>query len=467
MSASHYRRQTAGLLLLGILLEIACIEIVRIGDLRTALVDLKDLLPDLLHTANFPRYTSLLLFWLPFTAAFLIYLVGIRQYSRASTGPDDRLIVGVMIGIGIVCRFTLLFSPPTLSDDIFRYVWDGRMQNQGINPYQYPPDAEEIAPFRDEYHPGINNKHISTIYPPLTEMMFRLIDLIWHHPAAMKVFFMLCDIAIIFLVLSLLRAEKMPSSRVLIYAWNPLIMVEFAGSGHNDTLALALMLAAILALAHRKDLSAMTWLALSFLAKFFAVVLIPAFFRVIRRIKPFWLIPIIIILFYLPYIDAGMQLFHGLRVYGDKWRFNDSIFSILVYTTGSLDYAKLIIAGLFSGVVLIRFVMPPDTLKSVYWIVGAYLLLTTTFQPWYLVWIMPFLCLYPNRAWIMLTGLAAISYHVVIQFVQTGLWSEEIWIRYVQFIPFYGLLIFDGIKHQISPRNAPTVERINHHELQV
>ena len=236
-------------------------------------------------------------------------------------------------------------------------------------------------------------------------------------------------------------------------------MVEFAGSGHNDTLALALMLAALVAVTARKPLSAVTWLALSFLAKFFAVVLIPAFYRIIRRIKPFWLIPLIILVFYLPYIDAGKQLFHGLMVYGDKWRFNDSIFSILVYMTGSLDYAKLLIALLFSSVVLVCFIRSDDPVKSAYWIIGAYLLLTPTLQPWYLVWIIPFLCLYPNRAWILLTGLVPMSYHVVIQFVQTGLWSEAAWIRYVQFIPFYVLLIIEAVREKFQKPASPVARR--------
>lgn len=453
MSGSSYRLQVAGLLILGLLLEVACLEMVRIGDLRTSLVDLQDLLPASYFSSLFPLPSSLLLFWLPFAAAFFIYVVGVYQSYGHESRPSDRRLLGIILGIAVICRLTLLFSPPTLSDDIFRYVWDGKMQNQGINPYLYPPEAPEIAPLRDEFHPRINNKHISTIYPPLTEMMFRLVDTIWHHPAVMKIFFTLCDLWIIVLILRMLRDRQLPSYRVLIYAWNPLVMIEFAGTGHNDTLALSLMLAALIAVTSRKTVSAMVYISLSFLSKFFAVVLLPEFYRVVRSIKPFWLIPAIIIVFYLPYIDAGSQLFHGLMVYGDKWRFNDSIFSMMVYMTGSLDYAKAIIAILFAGIILIRFVLPPAPYKTAYIIVGAYLLLTPTLQPWYMVWVIPFLCIFPNRAWILLTGLAPISYHVAIQFIQTGIWSETTWIRYVQYIPFYSLLITDVIKDKIRQMN--------------
>jgi alpha-1,6-mannosyltransferase len=455
MSASKF--QVLSLVVLGLLLEIACLEIVRIGDLRTGLIDLQDIPLTSYFSSLVTLHASLLLFWLPFTAAFLIYLIGIYQSNAFRPDQSDRLLIGVILAVAVICRLTLLFSPPTLSDDIFRYVWDGKMQNQGINPYLYPPEAPEIDHLRDEFHVDINNKHISTIYPPLTEMMFRLTDFIWHHPVAMKILFTLCDLWIIVLIFGMLRDKQLPMSRALIYAWNPLVMVEFAGSGHNDTLALGLMLAALLAIKARKPIPAMAYLAFSFLAKFFAVVLIPEFYRVIRRIKPFWLIPLIVIVFYLPYIDAGAQLFHGLMVYGDKWRFNDSIFSILVYTTGSLTYAKGIIAVLFSGIVLFRFFLPGDPYKTAYWIVGAYLLLTPTLQPWYMVWLIPFLCLYPNRAWILLTGLIPISYHVIIQFIHTGIWSESSWIRYVQFIPFYGVLIFDLIRDKLQ-QTSPKIQ---------
>ena len=439
-------------IILGVLTEAACLEIVRIGDLRNSLAPVM--------IGGLP--VTILVFWVPFLTAFLVYLVAVsnvwnRRQAEAPGSPQNLHSTTFLILLfAIAFRITMLFSPATLSDDIFRYVWDGSMQNHGINPYLYPPEGAEISGFRDEYWSSINNKHIPTIYPPLLQIAFRVVDLIAHTPIAMKVFFMLCDLGIIGVVLLMLRLCDLPLNRVLIYAWNPLVLVEFSGSGHNDTLALVLMLAALYAIMKGRDSLSILWLALSFVSKFFSVVLIPSFFTHIRRIQPFLIFPAVIILLYLLYIDAGMQLFQGLMVYSDKWRFNDSIFTLALQATGSLTMAKAVIGAIFMAIVLARLLSGEDHLRTAYILVGAYLLLTPTMQVWYMVWIIPFLCFYPNRAWLLLTGLSMLSYNVLIQFIQTGIWREAMWVRYIQYIPFYALLIYDSVwkKTQNIPRSV-------------
>ena len=507
-STRHKSFSIIFLLLLGLLMEAAYLEIVRIGDLRTGLV----------AVSIGGQPVTILVFWLPFFAAFLPYLIAVArgwrhmgkwnnhpiakrsqcpQWGPAITqsqsdrsvpngdlpSPNRKAIavspmgtchhpitkwlpLAIILLFAVAFRITMLFSPPTLSDDIFRYVWDGKMQNHGVNPYVYPPNGGEVAPLRDIYYPGINNKHISTIYPPLLQIVFRVVDLIAHTPMAMKVCFILCDLGIIGLILILLRNHGYPLGRVLIYAWNPLVIVEVAGSGHNDPLALGLMLAALWAITADKPKLSILYLALSFVAKFFSVVLIPSFFLGIRRIRPFLIFPAVIVLFYLSYLDAGDRLFHGLLVYSDKWRFNDSLFTLALTATGSLIHAKVVVGSIFMVIVLGRMLSDRAHLQTAYVLVGAYLLLTPTFQPWYLIWIVPFLCFFPNRAWILLTGLAMVAYNVLIQFTQTGIWREETWVRYVQFIPFYTLMIFDAIRyrmqaHRVEPLFAPATTANN------
>ena len=149
---------------------------------------------------------------------------------------------------------------------------------------------------------------------------------------------------------------------------------------------------------------------------------------------------------------CGQSADRGLLVYGDKWRFNDSLFTLALTATGSLMHAKVVIGSIFMAIVLGRLLNDRAHLQTAYVLVGAYLLLTPTFQPWYLIWIVPFLCFFPNRAWMLLTGLAVIAYNVLIQFTQTGIWHEATWVRYVQFIPFYTLLIFDSVRYRMQVR---------------
>ncbi len=444
----------------GLLLVAACVVIVAIGDLRAGLIgpggpggpyDPDAFLPAFL-SSRVALPDALLLFWIPFAAAFIAYTVAVVHQVRAGAAPG-RSTLWFILAAAILCRVILQFSPPTLSDDIYRYLWDARMQFQGVNPYVHSPDSEAIAHLRDEYHGGINNKDVPTVYPPLMQAAFMAAAYLWYSPASMKLLFTLCDVGVIILTILMLGRRNLPRERVLIYAWNPLVLVEIAGSGHNDSLPVVLMLAALLAVDALRPVRAVAWLALSMLAKWFTAMLVPSFFLKIRRISPFWLIPVLLLAGYLPYLGAGPDLFSGLLVYGDKWRFNDSLFSIFFYLTDSLNASKIIAGLLFAALVAYCAVRVTDPFRSAFVLLGGYLLLTPTVQPWYLVWIIPFLCLYPNPAWILLSGLAALSYHVVTGFVLTGTWEEETWVRYVQYVPFYGLLMAQSLKDG-SWRNA-------------
>ena len=454
MSVSAYRfhaRLPVRIAIPGILLVAACVCLAAIGDLRTGLFDPNAYLPGFAATrVTLPD--ALLLFWIPFAAAFVVYTIAVVHQVRADA-PPDRSPLWFILAAAILCRVVLLFSPPTLSDDINRYLWDARMQFQGVNPYVYAPESEDVAHLRDGFHGGINNKDVPTVYPPLMQTAFMVAAYLWYSPTSMKLFFTLCDVGVIVLMILVLGRRNRPPERVLIYAWNPLVLVEISGSGHNDSLPVVLMLAALLAVDGRRSYRAVAWLALSMLAKWFTVMLVPAFYRKFRSLKPFWILPALIFVSYLPYLDAGPGLFGGLLVYGDKWRFNDSIFSIFFYLTDSLNVSKIIVATLFAGLVAYCAARIPDPFRSAFILLGAYLALTPTVQPWYLVWIIPFLCLYPNPAWILLSGLAALSYHVVIGFVLSGTWHEETWVRYVQYVPFYGLLIAQFLRNG-SWRNA-------------
>ncbi len=463
MSDAAYNRFVAGLpgriAIPGLLLVAACIGIVAIGDLRSGLFDLRAILPAAL-SARLDLPDALLLFWGPFAAAFIVYAFAAIGQTR-SNGAQDRSLYWFILAVAILCRVILQFSPPTLSDDIYRYLWDARMQFQGVNPYAYTPDSEEIAHLRDTFHSGINHRDVPTIYPPFMQIAFAVAAYLWYSPASMKLLFTLCDVGVILLTIRMLRLRSLPETRVLIYAWNPLVLVEIAGSGHNDSLPVALMLAALLAVDRLRPARAIAWLSLSMLAKWFTAMLVPAFYFRLRSIRAFWLLPVLLLVFYLPFADAGPRLLGGLLVYGDKWRFNDSVFSILFFLTDSLNMSKAIAAALFAGLVVFCAFRITDPFRSAFVLLGGYLVLTPTVQPWYLVWIVPFLCLYPNPAWILLSGLVAVSYHVVIGFVLTESWEEETWVRFVQYVPFYGLLFVqslrDGTWHNVFRRASGNV----------
>ena len=411
-------------------IETGLLFIVSIGDLR-------------------PRIP---LFWAGFLVVFLCYLLCAFWVCRK---PGCAL--GIVIAAALVFRLTLLGSPPSLSDDVYRYVWDGRVQLSGINPYLHPPSAPELEHLRDEFYPVINHKDVATVYPPLTQVIFRLVCSLAPGPTAMKCVLVLFEFGIVLLLVEILRQRRQDERRVLIYAWNPLPVIEIAGSGHSDALGVFLLMLAIYALGSGRRIAAVWALAGGFLVKFVPVLALAVFWRQmgpgwleVRRRWPLLCFPALVAAAYLPFAGAGAQLFAGLQTYAHKWSFNEAIFALLYGVLkdpgpapddAALMLAKWICAGVLLLVMLWTALHCTDVHRALFVVLGAWLLLMPTLHPWYLMWILPFLALFPRPAWVLFSGLVFLAYEVLIGYSRNGTWQEQMWVRWAQYGPFYLLLL--------------------------
>ena len=210
----------------------------------------------------------------------VIYLA-VAWLSLRSKDSRSILILGLVFAA--LFRLSIVFFPPYLSDDIFRYIWDGRVQAAGINPYRYIPAEEPLAQLRDDkIYPYINRREtVHTIYPPVGQAMFLLVTRFSESVTWMKAAMVAFEAIAIWAIIQLLSSFGFARQRVLIYAWHPLAVWEFAGSGHADALAIAFIAFALLA--HRKRAETLTGvlLACATCVKLFPVVLFPALY--IRR----------------------------------------------------------------------------------------------------------------------------------------------------------------------------------------
>jgi hypothetical protein len=413
-----------------------------------------------------------------------------------------RYTLPLIVSFALLFRLTLFFGEPSLSDDIYRYLWDGKTQNEGINPYRYAPEARELAPLRDAAYKRINHKEIPTIYPPLAQVVFAIACRLRPTVGGMKGVMIGIDVAIIALLILLLREMRRPISSVIVYAWNPMVVVETAGSGHNDGLGVLFLLLAILWLRKRRETLSAVALGCSCLAKFFGGALVPVFVAGIVRQRQEvgdgeriaddrlqnakckmrnakggreskmqnakckmqnamlfgkrWIVPVrYILLFigtlllgYLPYIGAGERLFTGLGVYASVWESNDLLFSWITGMTGSDGTAKAIVGVGFAGLIAWMTLRKVDPLKAACVAVGAFLLLSPTLHPWYLLWIVPFLCVFTSWTWIVFSGLVLLSYQVLIDYTATGAWELSSWVLWVEYLPLYGGLIWETMTRQ-------------------
>jgi alpha-1,6-mannosyltransferase len=225
-----------------------------------------------------------------------------------------------VLGVAVALRMLLLTVPPTLSSDIYRYVWDGRVQANGINPYRYIPADPALASLRDAViYPQINRAdYARTIYPPFAQMAFAAVGRIWDSVMGMRLAMLGFEALGIICLLRLLPLVGLPPERILIYAWNPLALWSFANDGHVDAIAIGLLGLALLLRARHKDGWVGTALAGAVLVKLFPLVVAPAFLRGGRFWQPALAGLALIAGCYALYSGAGWHVFGFLPSYGEE-----------------------------------------------------------------------------------------------------------------------------------------------------
>ena len=434
-----------GLLLLACAIEACCGYLVSLGDLRSQVVQ----------------------FWTGFFPAFCCYALAAWLVLRREGGS-----VYFILGAALAFRLTLWWSPATLSDDIFRYVWDGRVQLAGINPYLYAPSAPEVAHLHETLRQSVNHPDIPTVYPPLAQFFFRAVCTIAPTPAALKFALLLCDWGLCLLLVRSLVLRGQDPRRVLVYAWNPLPIIEVAGSGHIDALGVLLLFIALHALQLRHSAAAVCALAGAFLAKLLPLILLPAFWRRAddrtltawldpRPRKVLLLFPLLALAAFSPFADAGLQLVTGLQTYVQHWHFNAAAYALFHQALAPWDgdahlHARWLCAALLVIFALAAQIRWPDPYRAAFVTLGAYVLLSPTMHPWYLLWVLPFLPFFPHPAWILFSGLATLAYEILLDYASTGVWQEKTWVIYMQYAPFYILLGATAYYHRFIKSNEST-----------
>lgn len=375
-------------------------------------------------------------FLLCYFALSALYLCATVSLARFTTKKSLYLVLAFACSF----RLVLFFSHPWLSDDVYRYQWEGYLQVRGVNPFEFAPQALELASFRNEAWQQVNNKDASAIYPPLLQLIHAAVFWTLRSLWGFKLAFLVAEAGLVWLLLRLLRFYGRQENQVMFYVWNPLPIIEIAGNGHHDACVAALVLAAAwftLAVQHRK---AVLSLAGAILCKLYPVAVLPFFLKRLPWRSLLWL-GVLLPAAYLPYASAGDRLFSGLLHYGDKWRFNGFLFQKLSeqVTDETAGRLLLLMAGAVIGA---RLVLKVDLLSQLFWTTGIVLLCAPTLFPWYLIWITPFLCFFPNPAWLLLTVLSPLSYNVLIEWWTIGVWRQSDLFLKLQYYPFYALLIW-------------------------
>ncbi len=373
--------------------------------------------------------------------ASLAYVAALRLVGRLAarqTPPRThvRLFAGCLL-LGLVWRLVLLGATPLVSDDAYRYLWDGRVQQHGLNPLRTVPADPRLSHLHTNPTRRIDptSAVLPSIYPPLAQRFFFLVTSVHESALALAIAALVCDLLIIGLIWRWLTVTGRSPWWVLAYAWHPLVALEGAGGAHVDIFGTLLLVGAAYALSRRRTLLASVGVAGAFVVKFLPVVLLPLLWKRIR-LADGAVGAVLIVLLYLPFLDGGQFPVGSLGTYLAQWRFNGPLFRWLAPWIGTAAVVGLAVVAGLAAAIHARRTRNPDDPGAWVWPLAATICLLPAIYPWYLVWLIPFLA--PRTAWpvVVWTLASMLTYTVWTPHLAGDGWVLPAWVEPVE----YGLV---------------------------
>ncbi len=337
--------------------------------------------------------------------AFAAYALALLRRARWRELPHAGAFV---VLVALALRAVVFAVPPTLSDDVYRYVWEGRVLAGGANPWRHAPDDPALERFRDlDVHPHVNHPELRAIYPPLAEAGFALVARLSPSLAAVKLWVMLHDLALCALLAWWCARRGGSAWDAAVYAWNPLVVVEYAGSGHHDPTGILWLVLALVLLERRPVGSALAASA----AVLVKLVALPALPFLWRAWSPRARLVAGLLLAgslggYLALVSGPDS---GLAAFALRWRHNDALFGVLAFSLGERPAraSVVILLGVLLLWALRRGLGAADGTRL---LLRAGLLLGPVVHPWYLGWVLALEPLRPSPAWLFLSCTVTLGY---------------------------------------------------------
>jgi len=335
------------------------------------------------------------------------------------------------IALGIAFRLLLLFSFPNLSDDVYRFFWDGNLSAQGVSPFMETPAERIEGPNNQRLFEKLNSQNYFSVYPPVCQTLFYAAANMFpeeHHARVFlfKLFLLLCELGSIFIIIKLLALFGLPSENVLFYALNPLAIIEVVGNVHFEGAMIFFVLLSVYLLAKDRWLGSSLALSLAVSAKLLPLIFLPLIWKKL----PFGkfaayctLVLVLSVLFFLPFCSAEYlpNLFQSINLYFEKFEFNASVYYVIrhigFYTHG---YNILFIVGKYLSLATVLFILvyayfsrgvSIDKLpKQMLFALAIYFVLATIVHPWYVVPLVALSCFTRYRFAIVWSFLVFLSY---------------------------------------------------------
>ncbi len=322
-----------------------------------------------------------------------------------------------IFGVAVLLR-VLLFPAP-VSDDVHRYLWEGKLVTQGINPYTDIADSDVFIPQRDEQWEKMNHKERLTAYPPGIQLIFGATSAISYTLPAFKVLFVLADLLTLLFLICLLKARAQPVRYAGFYAFSPIVLHAIAAEAHYDSFFILGLVSFFLAAELKKPWLAWLSLAFAFHIKIVSIILAPLYFDK-KTWKSSWLFPLGIVLPAIPFFGNIEQLWKGLFGFATGGQFNGFFHAILMHLS-SPDIANVVVTILFAILglsVWISRLRGLPLVQACFWAIAGLLFFSPVVHFWYLLWVIPLFAIRPSLSLLVLSGTMGLYFMV---------WSRQPW----------------------------------------
>jgi hypothetical protein len=342
----------------------------------------------------------------------------------------------------VLFRSTLFPAAPTTSPDVYRYIWEGKIVANGINPYQVSPNAQQLNQYHSSVWEKVGFKNMTSIYPPFAQFTFLMGfmlsgDSVW----GLKLVYLFCEIITMIFLLKLLKLKGKNPDYLILYAWLPIPVMEYFINAHIDAAGIAFFILFLYYIEKGKYNISAIFYAVSFLVKLYPIILFPLLFKKIgiKKLIPFTLIFLIItICCYVPFLTSDLAIKNTLATYLTRWEFNGSAFNLFKAIFNQnlariLCSISLIIA---IAAISLRY---KDFINGTFGILLSFVIFATTLYPWYLGWIAsinPVMNFYSVFSLLFTSNFS--------NFTPLGkVWQEYWWVLIIEYIPFFILLYTD------------------------
>ncbi|MBT7850820.1 MAG: polyprenol phosphomannose-dependent alpha 1,6 mannosyltransferase MptB [Formosa sp.] len=362
--------------------------------------------------------------------------------------------------LAIGLRLVFLFAIPNLSQDFYRFIWDGRLILTGLNPYLTTPNdlmgsQPDLFPQMKMLFEGmgaLSAGHYSN-YPPIHQLPFIIAAMMFKHSilgsvVVLRLILIAADLGILFFGKKLLRKLHLPTRNIYWFILNPLVIIELTGNLHFEGLMLLFFIMALYYIHTQKwHLAALT-MALSIAVKLAPIISLPLFLNKLgwkKSVRFYLSIGGVFILLFIPFLkgDFFENYSSTIGLWFSKFEFNASFYYFLKWVLKATSKLELIhsmgIVVMSVLVLQISYQLVRNKIKttvlihSILWILSGYYFISTTVHPWYIISLL-LLSIYTNYRYTLLW-----SYTIIFSYFAYGQYNvhENSFILCLEYVPVF------------------------------